>query len=33
MIDLGMKSNIAFDCGLARGNLQWQGVFGLFSKS
>jgi len=32
-LDLGTKFNIAFDCGLARGNLQFQGIAGLSIKS
>jgi hypothetical protein len=33
MIDLGTQSTIGACCGLARGNPQWPGVLGLFSKS
>ena len=32
MFDLGTKSKISPLCGLARGNPQWSGVLGLFSK-
>jgi hypothetical protein len=30
--DSGTKSTIATKCGLARGNLQWPEILGLFSK-